>query len=170
MGTTTDVVPSAQNALHTLSGQVFSFGADFISFIVVTIAVMLFALYFGRDRLAPLIAGLYTALGLYAAFPYFSIPGDNPYAKIGLFLVLAGLSFVAFSGLSYFMAAHSGGFITELIMAGLIAGFLIAVSIHVLPVQDVYTFSDAAKSLFASNQAYFWWLVAPLAGLFFIGR
>ncbi len=167
---TTDAVPSVQDAFHTFSANFGSFFFDFISFIVVAAAVFLFALYFGRDRLAPLIAGLYTALGLYAAFPYMTALGGNADLEIALYVILAVLGFIAFSGLSYFMAAHAGGLLGEVIMSVLIAGSILAISIHVLPVEHVYVFTTATKSLFASNQAFFWWLVAPLAGLFFIGR
>ena len=168
----TDVVPSANDALHSLVGQLSSFSTDFFSFIVLTVIILLFALYFGRDRIAPLIAALYTALALYQAFetlPYASMV-VGPYMQIGLYLVFAGLLFIAFSGLSYFMAARSGGFFAEIIMAVLIAGFLLAIAIHILPVQQIYTFTDATKQLFASSQSFFWWLVGPLAGLFFLGR
>ncbi|MBI3573457.1 hypothetical protein HY090_00210 [Candidatus Kaiserbacteria bacterium] len=158
------------NGFQHLLDLLLSFSADFIAFIVLTVAVMLFALYFGRDRLSPLIAGLYAALALYTAFPYTLSLLSGPYMKIGLYLVFAVLGFITFSGLSYFTAAHSGGFLTELIVAILIAGFLLAISTHVLPVQDIYTFTPATKALFASDQAFFWWLFAPLAGLFFIGR
>ncbi len=165
----TDVVPSANDALHNLVSQLSSFSTDFFSFIVITAAVLLFALYFGRDRTAPLIAALYASLVLYEAFPFPAmIPG--PYLQIGLYLLFTAILFIAFSGLSYFMAARSGGFVVEVIMAALVAGFVLAISIHVLPVQQIYLFTDATKSLFASNQAFFWWLVAPLAGLFFLGR
>ncbi len=161
-----------QNGFQGLLNQILSFGSDFSAFIVLTVVVMIFALYFGRDRLAPLVAGLYAALGLYTAFPYFSTLSflDSPQMKIALYLVLAALGFIVFSGLSYFMAAHSGGFFAELVIAILIVGFLLAISIHVLPVQNVYTFTSATKALFASDQLFFWWLVAPLAGLFFLSR
>ena len=170
MGTTTDVVPNVQSAFHSISLQFGAIVGDFVSFIIVAFLVLFFALYFGRDRLAPLIASLYAALALYAAFPYMDVLGDNPYFKIGLYALFAFFGFVIFSGLSYFMAAHSGGFISEAVMSVLIAGFILAISMHVLPVENIYTFSAATRAFFASNTAFFWWLVAPLAGLFFLGR
>ncbi|MDO8523941.1 MAG: hypothetical protein Q7R74_01795 [bacterium] len=146
------------------------FGSDFFAFIVVAVVILLFALYFGRDRLAPLIASLYAALALYTAFPYAPAFLSGPYMQISLYLFFVLISFVTFSGLSYFMAARSGGFVAELILAILTAGFLLAIAIHVLPAEDIYSFTAATKALFASNQSFFWWLVAPLAGLFFLGR
>ena len=167
---TTDVVPNAQSAFHTLSLQFGAFFGDFVSFIVIFFAVLFFALYFGRDRIAPLIAALYAALALYVAFPYMAPLGGNPYLEIGVYVIMAVLGFMTFSGLSYFMAAHSGGIFSEVVISILVAGFILAISLHTLPVKDVYTFSAATQALFASPQAFFWWLVAPLAGLFFLGR
>ena len=167
---TTDVVPNAQSAFHTLSLQFGAFFGDFVSFILIAFLVLFFALYFGRDRLAPLVASLYAALALYTAFPYMATLGGSPYLEIGLYIILAILGFTVFSGLSYFMAAHSGGIFSEVIMSVLIAGFILAISMHTLPVKDIYTFSAATQALFDSSQAFFWWLVAPLAGLFFLGR
>ena len=162
-------IHNANDAFQGLVSQLSNFSTDFFAFIVVTAVVLVFALYFGRDRIAPLIAALYAALALYQSFPFMS-QVSGAYMQIGLYLVLAALLFIAFSGLSYFMAVRSGSFLAEVIMAALIAGFLLAISIHILPVQQVYTFTNATKELFASNESFFWWLVAPLAGLFFIGR
>lgn len=167
MGTTT--LPQANDAIQNLWSQLMSFSTDFFSFIVVAGVILLFAVYFGRDRIAPLVAALYASLALYEAFPFPTMI-QGPYLHIGLYLLFAVILFIAFSGLSYFMAARSGSFIAEIIMAILIAGFVLAVSIHVLPVQDIYTFTSATKELFASSQSFFWWLIGPLAGLFFLGR
>lgn len=169
MGTTTDIVPSANDALQNLFSQLSAFGHDFLAFIVLAAVLVLFMVYFGRDRIAPLVAALYASLVLYEAFPFMGVL-SGPYLKIGLYLLFAFLFYIAFSGLSYFMAVRSGGFVTEIAMAVLVAGFVLAISTHVLPVQDIYQFTAATTALFASTQAYFWWLVAPLAGLFFLGR
>lgn len=148
----------------------FTFGSDFLSFIVLTVLVLLFSVYFGRDRFAPLIAGLYAALAVYQAFPYTPSFIDGPLPKIILYIVLSALGFFAFSGLSYFMARAGGSFFSSLLLSIVVAGFVLAISIHILPVSDVYHFASATQALFASNQAFFWWLAAPLAALFFFGR
>jgi len=159
-----------QSQLHNLSSLITGVGSDFFAFIILTAIFLGFSFYFGRDRFAPLIAALYAALALYVAFPFTFSFLNGPYPHIALFAGLVLLGFIAFSGLSYFMAQQSSGIIGSLMLSAIIAGFVLAISIHVLPVQDVYTFTDATKALFASNQAYFFWLLAPLAGLFFIGR
>ena len=128
-----------------------------------------FAFYFGGDRLVPLIAALYAGIPLYQFFAYKESVGDNPYLLVGLYVVLVVLSLLAFSGLSYF----AGGALGFLKMGGLsilTAGLILAIAVHILPVGSIYSFSEPAKALFASDQAFFWWLLAPLAGLFLFGR
>jgi len=156
------------DAAH-LTSWLLAFFHDFLPFIVLTGLALLFSFYFGRDRFSPLIAGLYAALALYSAFPYGSIL-TSPYMKIGFYIALTVVGFLAFYGLSFFFARSSTEFVSQLILSILVAGFVLAISLHVLPAQDVYHFTDATKALFASDQAYFWWLAAPLAGVFFLGK
>lgn len=162
--------PGVSQQLKSVTDTVFGFGTDFLAILVVAALVGAFALYFGRDRLTPLIAALYAAIPLYSAFPFTLSLLDNPYMKIGLYFVFALIGFVTLSGLSYFMASDSIGFLRVTVLSILTAGLLIAIGVHVLPVEKVYSFTPSVRTLFASNQAFFWWLAAPLIGLFFFGR
>lgn len=46
------------------------------------------------------------------------------------------------------------------------SGLLFSYLFHLFPVKEIFTFSPATQSLFASNSAFFWWLILPLAALF----
>lgn len=155
--------------LQWLVDFVIHFSADFLGFIVIALIIGGFAIYFGRDRLMSLTAALYAAIPLYNAFPYTDFI-TTPLLSIALyvFLVLAGI--IAFSGLSAFMASSSLEFLNVIVLSVVTAGMIIAVSIHILPVQEFYTFSAPTQALFASSEAFFLWLVAPLVGLYFLGR
>ncbi len=155
---------------QSVTDLLYGFGTDFLAFIVLTIIIAGFAFYFGRDRLMPLIAGIYTAIPLYMNFPFMSHLNGNAYFEIGLYIVFVILGLVAFSGLSYFIGGESLGFLKLLILSVVTAGLLLAVSIHILPVEKIYTISAATKVLFTSAQSYFWWLLAPLVGVFFFSR
>jgi hypothetical protein len=48
--------------------------------------------------------------------------------------------------------------------------FIVVLAYHVFPVRDVYAFTPAIDALFAPKQFFFWWFVAPLAGLFVFTR
>jgi hypothetical protein len=162
--------PSIEGPLRTAVDYVIAFGTDFFAFLVVAGIIAALAFYFGRDRLVALIAALYAAITLYRAFPYWtSIPND-PWVQIGVFAVFAAASLIAFSGLSFFLARSTSGFLGTAILSGVTAGLILAIAVHVLPVQTLYTFSPPTMALFASPEMFFWWLLAPLLGLFFFGR
>jgi len=161
-----NIVEPVRSAVDILIG----FGTDFFAFIVIAGIIAVFAFYFGGDRLMPLIAAIYAGVPLYMAFPFLSILPDTAYVHIGLYVVLVLVALIAFSGLSYFMASNNVGFINIAVLAALTAGLFLAIAIHILPIEEVYTFSEPTKALFTSENAFFWWLAAPIAGLFFFGR
>ena len=163
-------VVSVAEPLDSAASLIISFGLDFFAFIVVAAVIAAFAFYFGGDRLMPLIAALYAGVLLYAQFPYMSYIPNNPYFSIAIYLGLVAVALIAFSGLSYFMSGGAVGMVKLLGLSVLTAGLVLAIAIHVLPIDQVYTISEPTKALFAGDLMYFWWLAAPLAGLFFFGR
>lgn len=161
---------SVEGPLRAAVDYVIAFGTDFFAFLVVTGIIAALAFYFGRDRLVSLVAALYTAVVLFRAFPYGSMLPSDPWIQIGLFILFVAAGLIAFSGLSFFLARTTSGFLGTAILSGVTAGLILAISIHVIPVQTFYTFSAPTLALFASPEMFFWWLVAPLLGLFFFGR
>ena len=157
-------------SVHSLVGLIGHFATDFFAFIVIAAVIAAFAFYLGRDRLVPLVAGLYAAIPLYQHFPWGASVIADPMVAVALFVGLTLIGLIAFSGLSAFVAGSSIGFIKLAILSALTAGLVIAVAIHILPVSSFYTFSAPTAALFASNQAFFLWLAAPLVGIFFLGR
>ncbi|XKT74270.1 MAG: hypothetical protein ACJKTH_02865 [Patescibacteria group bacterium UBA2163] len=155
--------------LQYLLDLIVDFSSDFFAFIVVAAAIAAFAFYFGRNRIVPLTAALYAAIPLYMQFPYMEYI-TTPLLHIALYLGITALALVAFSNLASFVAEGSIGFIKLVTLSASVAGLLLAVSIHVLPVEDIYTFSAATRALFAPGEAFFLWLVLPLAGIFVLGR
>lgn len=157
------------DALKSAIDLTISFSTDFFAFIALAAFIAAFAFYFGRDRIVSLLAGIYVAIPLYLAFPYSDIL-STPLLHVALYVGFVIVAMIAFSGLSAYIAGGSIGFIKMTILAVVTAGLLIAISIHILPVEQIYTFSVATKTLFAGNQAFFLWLVAPLIAIYFFGR
>jgi len=164
-GTGFDLMGTLQLAIDL----VIDFSSDFFAFIVIAAIVAAFAFYFGRDRIVSLLAGIYAAIPLYIAFPYTDVL-TTPIMHVGLFLALVVVGMIAFSGLSSYVAGGSIGFINMTILSAVTAGVLIAVSIHILPVEQVYSFSAPTKALFASSESFFFWLLTPLLAVYFLGR
>ena len=156
-------------ALDWTVGFFIHIGTDFFAFLVVAGVIAAFAFYFGRDRFMPLIAALYAAIPLWQAFPWQGYI-TTPLVSVALYLLIVVVALIAFSGLSGFLAGGSVGLIKLAALSALTAGMFLAIAIHILPVQEIYAFSAPTAALFASDQSFFLWLAAPLAGLFFLGR
>ena len=165
-----DAVVPGSSELTSVMDHLFGLGTDFFSFIAVVAIVAIFAFYFGGDRLIPLIASLYVAIPLYTFFAYKDVVGENPYLLVGLYMALVALSLIAFSGLSYFSGGGAIGFMKLGGLSILTAGLAVAIGVHILPIDKIYSFSAPTLALFSSDQAFFWWLAAPLAGLMLFGR
>lgn len=164
-----NVTPQVGDALRTTVDMVLHFGADFFAFIVLTGIVVAFAFYFGRDRLVPLIAGVYAAVPLYTYFPFMQSLGSNPYAHLGLFLLFTVVAMMAFFGLASWVSSTGVGFIKVVGLSALTAGLILGVGINLLPLQEVYTVSEPTRVLF-STPYLFYWLLAGVAGTFLLGR
>lgn len=165
-----DPVPAdIGGALQWTVDFVVHVGTDFFAFAAMAAVIAAFAFYFGRDRFMPLVAALYAAIPLWQVFPWREAI-TTPLVSIALYLGLTVVALIAFSGLAAFLAGGSVGFLKLTILSALTAGMVLAIAVHILPVSELYTFSAPTLALFASDQAFFLWLAAPLAGLFFFGR
>lgn len=166
-----DLQPSdVGSTLETVTAILVHFATDFFAFLVVAAVVAAFAFYFGRDRIVPLIAALYASIPLFIYFPYDTSAFGGVIVTLALWLFFVLIGLVAFSGLGAFIASGSVGIVKMLLLSGATAGLVLAIFIHILPVQDIYTFSGPTIALFDSSEAFFFWLVAPLVGIFFLGR
>ena len=163
-------VPSVDVAFRSTVDSVIGLGTDFFALIVLVAIIMAFAFYFGRDRLTALIAGMYAAVPLYLNFPYTSVFNGNPYLIVGYFVFCVVFAMIAFSGLAGYLSSDTASFFKTLGLSVLAAGLLLAIAINMLPIREIYTLSPATLALFTSNHAFFWWLLAPLFGVFFLGR
>ena len=152
----------------------WSFASDFLIVIILLSVFFLFAWYVGRGPFVAVLLAFYAAYALYAMFPYLSYLPTAPamtalLAHVGLY---AGLTLVFYIILrrvvvSDFLYIGIFGLIA---LSFLGAGFLLALAYHVFSVSSIYTFTPAISTLFAPQQYFFWWFVAPAIGLFFLAR
>jgi hypothetical protein len=59
-------------------------------------------------------------------------------------------------------------FVPRFALSFLTAAFILAIAYHVFDLNHLYSFPKPLDQLFAPNQYFFWWFIAPLAGLFFL--
>ena len=160
-------------ATHTAL-TAWNFGSDFLIIIILLAVFFLFAWYVGRGPFVAVLLAFYAAYALYAMFPFMSYLPTAPaltalLAHIGLYagLTLAFYIILRRVVVSDFLYIGIFGLIA---LSFLGAAFLIALAYHVFPVADVYHFTPAIDILFAPQQYFFWWFVAPAIGLFFLAR
>ncbi|HEX4799241.1 MAG TPA: hypothetical protein VFV22_01755, partial [Candidatus Paceibacterota bacterium] len=144
------------------------------AFLISTFCVLLFySMVKGRYTLINLIFALYLALLISIKFPYYeSIGGsgeDGAIAKILLFIAITVCGIILFRrhipGDDYEPAFNE---FSKKILLSLSATILIMIfSFHALPVSIIIDTGTPIQSLFSPEQNFFWWLMVPLAVLFF---
>jgi hypothetical protein len=145
-------------------------------FMVIVFSVfLLYAMGKGRYALVNLIFALYLALLISLEFPYYAqiATGDgqgSAVAKILIFLVFVILGVILhrrhIPGDDYEPAFQ---YFLKKILLALGATILVMIfSFHALPVTEIITPGTPIQSLFAPQEHFFWWLMAPLILLFFV--
>ena len=134
---------------------------------------------YGKRRIIALIISLYIASFVYLQFPYIEKILSFDAGVFGVTAVVVSVFSVFFivlyitvhrvvrasfplrSGRRWLEAALLGIFSTTLVLA---------LSYHVIPIEEIYDFSEPIDHLFESTEFFFWWLVAPLVILLTVGK
>lgn len=149
---------------------------NFIVLIVLTIAFMVFSARSGRSGLVSLIVALYISYAIYIVFPYTDVlvsAGGTAVIKAVISVIL----FAAMTILPYLLIERliGGGFGTFSILYSFTlsfcaAAFMIALGYHVFDISNIYKFPAPLDQLFAPQGYFFWWFIAPIAGVYFLAR
>lgn len=125
------------------------------------------------NRLTAIIISFYISIILYSN-AFFTDDLIIATSNTGLFWNRLAI-FAAFLALSYFttekfILTDGGGGMKRYMRLALrcaaVAGLTISVLYHIVPVDAVYTLPASLDNLFASDSAFTWWLLIPLAVLF----
>lgn len=155
--------------------EVLAFVGNFLLLLVLAVALFFLALRAGRAILVSLILALYAGYALFSAFPYKEqlALGDTPFLNALSGLVLFGL-FTLFPYLLLRRVSSSGNLrINPVALAALAfatGGFVLALGYQVLDIASLVPLTPALDALFAPDKYFFWWFVAPLAGVYFTTR
>lgn len=157
------------NSLTPILTNIWSFLNGFLVVILLFAALFAFAEYKGRAALTALIASFYVGYAVYAFFPYSSLLPTAP-ALTSLFATLA--VYAVFVLISYFALRRTMGgdygtsnMLMLVILCLLTTGMLMALAYHVFPVRSVIAFITPLNQLFLPKNYFFWWFIAPIAGL-----
>ena len=121
-----------------------------------------------------LLLSFYAGYAIYLVFPYTDFiisAGGVPLLKAVLSVILFLLSIlIPYLFINRLIKGGYGvlSFVPRFVLSFLAACFLIALAYHVFNVTHIYTFPEPMNSLFAPDQYFFWWFIAPLFGLFFL--
>lgn len=148
-------------------------------YLIVTFSAFLFyAMIKGRQALINLILGLYFALLISLEFPFYDTltGGAGGDAKTESIIMIIVFALFTTAGTFFFSKMMSSGYdetafegFWKKVLFALMATILVmAYSFHALPVTDLITPGTPIQSLFASADNFFYWLLLPLLGLYFL--
>lgn len=144
--------------------------SNFLILIGLTVIFILIS-YRSRASIISLTVAFYMGYALYLVFPYSKeiiASGGEPTTKavisIMIYLACCAIPFIFVERL----VTGGIGVVSVFPRFGLSflsAAFLMALAYHVFQVSEIYTFPEPLNSLFAPDQFFFYWFIAPLIGL-----
>ncbi|MDB4991971.1 MAG: hypothetical protein JWL75_216 [Parcubacteria group bacterium] len=146
---------------------------NFLVLFVITLLMIGFSYKAGRGGIISLLVAFYAGYALYMVFPYTKDiigAGSSVLIKAIISIVIYAIcTFIPFHFIQRLVGNGFGvlSFVPRFALSFLSAAFLLALAYHVFHVSNIYTFPGPINSLFAPDQFFFWWFVAPLIGLLF---
>jgi len=147
---------------------------NFLALVVLTGIMIGFSYWSGRGGIISLVVAFYAGYGIYLVFPYTTQiidAGGAPLMKAILsILIFAFATVVPFIFIQRLVGGGFGvlSFVPRFALSFLAACFLLALAYHVFDFTHIYTFPEPMNTLFAPNEYFFWWFIAPLVGLFLL--
>jgi hypothetical protein len=162
--------------------DIFQTVTGFVSLDIAIIAgvfllFLIYAFQSGKGRIISFILSLYVGVLVFMSFPYldfftfFSATDlQVTLSHLAIFAVLVFVIHHALNFVTYSEYSVGGGKAFQAIVLALSATVLtFAFVYHTLPISVLHDFSPSIDGYFAS-QFFFWWLVAPLAGVLLVSR
>ena len=174
MGNINTLALQVSNVATASAGHAWALVGNFLILVVLTVVMIGFSYYGGRGGIISLIMCFYAGYAIYLVFPYTDFlvnAGGEPLLKALISVILFILSIaVPYLFINRLIKGGFGilSFVPRFVLSFLAACFLLALAYHVFNVNHIYTFPEPMNTLFAPDEFFFWWFIAPLAGLFFL--
>jgi hypothetical protein len=169
-----DMVLQVANLATQSTAHVGALIGNFLALVILTGIMIGFSYWGGRAGIISLLVAFYAGYAIYLVFPYTTQVIDAGGAPL-LKAILSILMFIIATVIPFlFIQRLVGGgfgvlsFVPRFALSFLAACFLLALAYHVFNFTHIYTFPEPMNTLFAPDQYFFWWFIAPLAGLFFL--
>lgn len=147
---------------------------NFLILVVLTVLMILFSYRAGKGGILSLMVAVYAGYAIYIVFPYTKMivdAGGTPLIKAIVSVILFCIAtFIPFHFIQRLVGGGFGvlSFIPRFALSFLAATFFLALAYHVFAINHIYTFPEPMNTLFAPDQYFFWWFIAPLLGLLFL--
>lgn len=144
--------------------------SNFIVLVVLTIVFVLIS-YRSRAGIISLVVSFYAGYAIFVVFPYSKdiiASGGSPLVKAGISVAIYAICcIVPFIFVERLVSGGIGvlSVFPRFGLSFLASTFLMALAYHVFHVNNIYTFPEPLNTLFAPDQFFFWWFIAPLLGL-----
>jgi hypothetical protein len=147
---------------------------DTFIFLFFGIAVVIYAFFVNRERLAVVLLSVYTALALMLGTPFFlnilkvAPQGDVIKIQLGTFIGLFLLLYVLFSMNMSLRSDIGHAWWQAVLLSVLQVGLLLSSILYFIP-HDIFS-SDLTKYFFTNDIARSAWMTAPIAAMFFMRK
>lgn len=156
--------------------NVWLWAGNFLVLLILAGIMVGFSYKTGRGGIISLLIAFYAGYAIYIVFPYTNDivnSGGSTIVKavISIALYLAA-TLVPFHFIQRLTIGGFGvlSFVPRFVLSFLAAAFLLTLAYHVFYISNIYAFPSPIDSLFAPDEYFFWWFIAPLVGLLFLVR
>jgi hypothetical protein len=166
----TAALAAMQSASGNITASVLSLSSDIFAMGAIFAILLALGIWKGQGTLAALALALMIGTTFETAFPYHSIETASPYLPIAVFVVLVGIAFYVLLGIVSVYSAQSGvgEWLKTALLAALTTTLFVAITYHVISIAPIYVWSGILDHVFKPETYFFWWLIAPLAVIYFI--
>lgn len=144
--------------------------SNFLILVILTVVFILVS-YRSRGGIISLLVAFYVGYGVFMVFPYTQdivATGGSPIVKAVISVVIYAIAcIVPFLFIERLVSGGIGvlSVFPRFGLSFLAATFLMALAYHVFQINNIYPLPEPMNSLFAPDQYFFWWFIAPLLGL-----
>jgi hypothetical protein len=169
-----DIVTSVSDLATSGAHSAWLLVGNFLILLILTGLMIGFSYKGGRGGIISLLIAFYAGYAIYSVFPYtkdiVDAGGSTMVKAIISIALYAGATFIPFHFIQRLTTGGFGvlSFVPRFVLSFLAAAFLLTLAYHVFHVQNIYSFPDPINSLFAPDEYFFWWFIAPLVGLMFL--
>ncbi len=159
-----------------ITAVALGFVKDLTLLFIVFGALFAYSLVRGQRSLLSVVLGLYLALLISLEFPYYEkllqvmTFAKEAVVRITLFAIFTAFTSVIFERILSRLIDESAieGIRKKVVLSILGTALIMAYCYHVIPITEVIDPGARVGALFAPQEYFFWWLLLPLFGIFFV--